>query len=675
MRTLSGVAGSSVSGSRSNGTPTRASTSSIALSPKTKTKVKSAETPAIDQPSLTWGIMPHSADGKKKVIEYLEKEGIDTSELYDVELPNTIEVMQERLDFLKKLGLSLETINSYPLMVTCSIKKNLIPVLDYLEQLGLRSRDLPSFIENYPMVLHSSVVIDLMPVVDYLLGLDIQRKDVIKVLARYPDVLGFRLEGTMSTSVAYLVSLGVRTRCIGRMLTEYPEILGMRVAKSIKPKVDFFLSFGIPKAVVAKLLEVRPYMLGFDLTGTMEAAVDDLLEAGVRKEGIPSIITQYPDILGQGIRGNLIRKTEWLVHRVKVEPENVPVIIEKLPQILFIKEELAMERVWFFRNAGCSAEEVAKMVTECPQILALSIAQVIEPSLNFLMHNMKRSVKEVVEFPAYFTYDLKSRIMPRHTMIAEKGVDCSLEWFLNCTDQRFRVRLSAEYLDDDNGPGPIFQMGGIIHTELKPVEEENTLEEDFDSEETKQQQGKREQPRSSLLAQSRESKMRQQQRDNILESASDMYSEDEGTDEDTDDARAILQTRRREETRSSLPARRRVTKLRPQQRENILESALGMYSENEDTDDDTDDARAILQARVQDDDDLEGLESASEFGISEEEEDDDDDELSDNDDNEVWDMPGRVIKSVDDDDDDDDDWDDETEEEEVQQRATNRRNR
>ncbi|KAH7422109.1 hypothetical protein KP509_13G090900 [Ceratopteris richardii] len=574
-----------------------------------KKKSKESEISVIDQPSLTWGIVPVPSEGKEKVIEFLEKEGIDTSELHDVELPNTIEVMQERIDFLKKLGLSLDVINSYPLMVTCSIKKNLVPVLDYLEQLGLRSKDLPKFVEKYPMVLHSSVIIDLMPVVDYLLGLDIQRKDIIRVLMRYPDVLGFRLEGTMSTSVAYIVSLGVRMRCIGRMLTEYPEILGMRVGNNIKPKVDFLLSYGIPKPVIAKLLEVRPYILGFDLIDNMQSVVDDLLEAGVRKEGIANIITQYPDILGQDIKQNLAQKCIWLMQQVAVQAEGVPVIFENLPQILFIKEGLAMERVRFFRNAGLSAEDVALMVVECPQILALSIEHTIQPSLNFLLHDMKRSVKEVVKFPSYFTYDLKSRIMPRYKLITEKGIDCSLEWFLNCTDQRLKGRLSDEYLDND-APGPVFQMGGVVHTEIKPLDE--NLHSDM------AEKGKKDEQQSPYLNQRQTSMSHQWERklyttsDSDIENSSgnenesDMYEAYSELEEDSDeDDDGILSSLRGLRNTNKAVDVRKQQKASDPSLESMSEE--GDYSEN----DFTDDAQDILRARLHDDEDLEMLESAS----------------------------------------------------------------
>lgn len=589
----------------------RAMSTSVASS--SSKKEGSTLSPSIVRPSLTWGIIPHPRESSQKVLDFLKSEGIDTSELCDVELPTSVEVMQERLDFLRKLGLSIETINSYPLMVTCSIRKNLVPVLDYLERLGIRSSELPALLEVYPMVLHSSVIIDLLPVVDYLLGLDIQKKDIARVLVRYPDVLGFRLEGTMSTSVAYLVSIGVRTRGIGRMLTEYPEILGMRVANNIKPKVDFLLGYGIPKTVVAKIVEERPYILGFDFSETMQPVVKDLLEAGVRKDTISRIITQYPDILGQNIKENINRRTMWLVTEVKVELQNVPAIIEKLPQILFIKEGLAMERVRFFRGVGFTADDVGTMVSECPQILALSISHVLEPSLDFLLNGMKRSLQEVVKFPAFFTYDLKSRIMPRYKLIAEKGVECSLEWFLNCTEQRFRVRLSADYLDDAEA-GHVFQMGGVVFTETEEVKELTLLKEDLDVGFTHQiypQAGKKTRQGKKAMNGHR------QDRNNEHETASDSELEgffgDEHDDDDDNDDEV-------EHSLRSAKSKKQIGRFASNVRDAEQSSQRHSWQDIDSEDDDTDDARDILQSRLQDGEELDMSETASEFDHLEESE-------------------------------------------------------
>lgn len=132
-------------------------------------------------------------------------EGINSSEIIDIELPTSVEVMKERLNFLRKLGLDNDDINSYPLMLGCGVRKNIVPVLKYLNKLGMARHIVPAFLRKYPMILHASVVIDIRPVICFLQGLDIDPVVIPTLLLRYPDLLAFRQEGTMSTSVAYLV--------------------------------------------------------------------------------------------------------------------------------------------------------------------------------------------------------------------------------------------------------------------------------------------------------------------------------------------------------------------------------------------------------------------------------------------------------------------------------------
>ncbi|KAM1256049.1 hypothetical protein COP1_030325 [Malus domestica] len=45
--------------------------------------------------------------------------------------------MRERVEFLQKLGLSVDDITEYPLMLGCSVRKYVIPVLAYLEKIGI----------------------------------------------------------------------------------------------------------------------------------------------------------------------------------------------------------------------------------------------------------------------------------------------------------------------------------------------------------------------------------------------------------------------------------------------------------------------------------------------------------------------------------------------------------
>ncbi|XP_073011058.1 transcription termination factor MTERF4, chloroplastic [Typha latifolia] len=419
--------------------------------------------PEYEMPSVTWGAI----QGRKErlvsrviISDYLKSIGVVPDELEVVELPSTVDVMRERVDFLLRLGLSVDDLNAYPLALACSLRKNIIPVLAYLEKVGVPRGKLAEFIRSYPQVLHASVVVELVPVVRFLRGLDVERVDVPYVLQRFPELLGFKLEGTMSTSVAYLVSIGVWPRDIGPMVTQYPFFLGMRVGTTIKPLVEYLISLGIPKLIVARMLEKRPYILGYDLEETVKPNVDALLSFGIRKEALPSVIAQYPPLLGLPLKAKLSTQQYFFSLKLRIDPDGFARIVEKMPQIVSLNQNLILKPVEFLRGRAIPNEDVARMVVKCPQLLALRI-EFMKNSYYFFKSEMKRPVHELYEFPEYFTYSLESRIKPRYQRLAAKGIRCSLEWFLNCSDQRFEERLQGDYIDGD-APGPCFVMGGKL---------------------------------------------------------------------------------------------------------------------------------------------------------------------------------------------------------------------
>lgn len=387
---------------------------------------------------------------EESVAEYLASIGVDRMSLDEIEIPASLPIVRERVEFLQKIGLTVEDINDYPLMLGYSVKRNLIPVLSYLESLGVTSKSLPIIVRKYPQVLHSSVVIDLQPHVDYLEGLGIQRADMGSVLTRYPEVFGFKIEGTISTSTAYLVMLGVNPRRMGYVLTELPQILGMRVGNNIKRKVDFLKSFGLPQSAIAKMIETRPHFLGLDLAEQMRPVVDSLVELGVAQDAISRVVTQFPDILSLDVKSKLAERMAWLTSEVGVATDDVGGLITKLPQVLVINTTKATTRVDFLRQAGFSAGDVGSMLANCPQLLAASIEKSLKPNLEYLVEKMERKFVEVIEFPPYLLYSLEEVIRPRHEETKEKGVECSLAWMLNCEDDVFQRRLTLEYAEQRN---------------------------------------------------------------------------------------------------------------------------------------------------------------------------------------------------------------------------------
>ncbi|MCL7032033.1 hypothetical protein MKW94_012836 [Papaver nudicaule] len=419
--------------------------------------------PEYEMPTVTWGVV----QGRKEklvsrviICDYLKGLGIIPDELEDLELPSTTEVMKERVEFLQKIGLTIDDMNEYPLMLGCSVRKNIIPVLGYLEKVGISRAKLGEFIRSYPQVLHASVVVELVPVIKFLRGIDIERQDIGYVLTRYPEILGFKLEGTMSTSVGYLVSIGVNPRDIGPMVTQFPYLLGMRVGTRIKPLVDYLIALGIPKKILARMLEKRPYVLGYDLEETIKPNVDCLVSFGVRREMLASVIAQYPQILGLPLKAKLSSQQYFFSLKLKIDPEGFASVIEKMPQIVSLNQTVILRPIEFLRARGIVAKDVARMVIKSPQLVALQV-ELMKNSFHFFKCEMKRAFEEVVEFPEYFTYSLDSRIRPRYQRLSNKGIRCSLAWFLNCSDQRFEERLQADYIEVES-EGPSFCMGGKL---------------------------------------------------------------------------------------------------------------------------------------------------------------------------------------------------------------------
>ncbi|XP_073297292.1 transcription termination factor MTERF4, chloroplastic-like [Primulina huaijiensis] len=412
------------------------------------------------------------------VYEFLRGIGIIPDELDGLELPVSAEVMKERVNFLQNLGLSIEDINNYPLVLGCSVKKNMIPVLDYLGKLGVRKSTFTEFLRRYPQVLHASVVVDLAPVVKYLQGMDIKPNDIPRVLERYPEVLGFKLEGTMSTSVAYLVGIGVARREIGRVLTTYPEILGMRVGRVIKPFVEYLGSMGIPSLAVARLIEKSPHILGFELNERVKTNGKLLLEYNVSQKSLASVIAQYPEIIGIDLETKLLSQQSSLKRIIGLGPKDFGRVIEKMPQIVSLSDKAIVRHVNFLKECKFSLEQVKTMVVGCPQLLALNI-DIMKLNFEFFESTMNRPLDDLVSFPAYFTYGLASTIKPRHKMIASKGFKCSLSWLLNCSDEKFEERMSYDSFDiEEIEP---YSSSFDLNTLMQPVSEDSDSDYEDDS--------------------------------------------------------------------------------------------------------------------------------------------------------------------------------------------------
>ncbi|KAG2627667.1 hypothetical protein PVAP13_3KG260900 [Panicum virgatum] len=384
---------------------------------------------------------------------FLASLGVDPGELAGLELPVTVDIMRERAEFLASLGLIREDLAAYPLALGCSMRKNMVPVLDYLGKLGVRHDALPDLLRRYPQVLHASVVVDLAPIVKYLQGMGVRSVDIPRVLERYPELLG---------------------RQIGSIITCFPEVLGMRVGKIIKPFVEYLEGIGIQKlsiaySNIARIIEKKPYVLGFGLEDKVKSNIEVLMEFGVRKEALASIVMQYPDILGLELRDKLVAQQSLFESIILVSRDDFGRVIERMPQAINLGRTAVLKHVNFLTACGFMLSQVSKMVVACPQLLALNM-DIMRMNFEYFKNEMERDLEELVEFPAFFTYGLESTVRPRHEMVSRKGFTCSLAWLLNCPDARFDERMKYDTI-------------GVQEMEAEESSDMNALAEEVENEE------------------------------------------------------------------------------------------------------------------------------------------------------------------------------------------------
>ncbi|CAA6657776.1 unnamed protein product [Spirodela intermedia] len=83
---------------------------------------------------------------------------------------------------------------------------------------------------------------------------------------------------------------------------------------------------------------------------------------------------------------------------------------------------LSCSSVLLSQGVGFCPREARAMVRRFPQLFCYSIAGNLEPKFDFFAVEMKRSLRELRDFPQFFSFSLRRRIIPRHRRCSDAGV-------------------------------------------------------------------------------------------------------------------------------------------------------------------------------------------------------------------------------------------------------------
>ncbi|KAL2323470.1 hypothetical protein Fmac_027849 [Flemingia macrophylla] len=97
-------------------------------------------------------------------------------------------------------------------------------------------------------------------------------------------------------------------------------------------------------------------------------------------------------------------------------------------------------KVEFLQELGFTYEEAVRACARLPAIFGYDIENNLWPKYVYFVKEMERDLEELKNFPQYFGFSLKDRIVPRHLHLKERDVRIPLNRMLMWADQKFYAK-------------------------------------------------------------------------------------------------------------------------------------------------------------------------------------------------------------------------------------------
>ncbi|KAF6142297.1 hypothetical protein GIB67_040004 [Kingdonia uniflora] len=231
----------------------------------------------------------------------------------------------------------------------------------------------------------------------------------------------------------YLESIGID---LFSLIHDYPPILYVPI-EGIKSTIDYMTSFGFTIPEFRRIVGMCPELLTYMSSDIIPVFTFLLREANVNGCHLRRVINRRPRLLVSDV-DNRLRPTLYFLQRLGITQ------VHKHTSLLSCSvEDKFIPRIDYLEKIGFSHRDAMYMIRKFPQLLCYSIKFNFEPKFEYFLMEMGRELKELKEFPQYFSFSLDKRIKPRHSLCVHKGVFFPLPVLLRSTDEQFRDRLEV----------------------------------------------------------------------------------------------------------------------------------------------------------------------------------------------------------------------------------------
>ncbi|KAM7505030.1 hypothetical protein LguiB_003934 [Lonicera macranthoides] len=219
------------------------------------------------------------------------------------------------------------------------------------------------------------------------------------------------------------------------LVTTHPPIVSASIS-SIKSTISFLYTVGLTPQDLRRALSMCPDIITSpDVVGVLTFLLRDV---GVEGRQLRQVVRRRPRLLACSVEQRL-RPTLYFLQGTIGIPD-----LRGHTQLLSCSvESKFVPRIEYIQKLGFSYNDTISMFRRFPSLFCYGIEENLEPKFNYFMVEMGRDLKELKEFPQYFSFSLENRIKPRHRHCVEMGVCLSLPVMLRLNNERFRERLEV----------------------------------------------------------------------------------------------------------------------------------------------------------------------------------------------------------------------------------------
>ncbi|XP_077222407.1 mitochondrial transcription termination factor family protein isoform X2 [Tasmannia lanceolata] len=388
--------------------------------------------------------------GDKGILPFLESVGLNQSSLMHVarylsseklvDLIDKLEARRGGLNMLDSKDASFPyLIESFPRLLLRSVESHFKPLAEYLESVGVPKGRIRIIILSFPPIVFYDVEKDIKPRLKALGKAGVGEQDVGKMLIKYPWILATSIQENYVDILSFFDMQKVPKVSVDHAIISWPHLLGCSTSK-LKSMVEQFAELGVKNKKLGQVIASSPQLLLRKPHEFLEV-VSFMEQLGFDEESIGRILSRCPEIFAANVENTLKKKLKFL-SELGISDDNLPRVIRKYPELLVSDPNTLLPRMRYLLKIGLSKREVASMVKKFSPLLGYSIEEVLKPKVEFLVCTMGKPVRDVVEYPRYFSYSLEKKIKPRFWVLKGRDVECSLKDMLGKNDEDF----AADYM-------------------------------------------------------------------------------------------------------------------------------------------------------------------------------------------------------------------------------------